>query len=78
MSEDQSFPPSPFAKYRGELPLGDSIVDCYVLDTEDRVISLRTTVKSLTGIDGSALEEYIGYGFRNFDNFKHRVLMSFA
>jgi hypothetical protein len=53
-------PPSPFAKYRGELRLGESVVDCYVLDTKERVISLRATVKSLTGVDGSALEEYIG------------------
>ena len=58
--ENKTFPPSPFAKYRGELMLGDSVVDCYVLDTGERAISLRATVKSLTGIDGSALEEYIG------------------
>lgn len=59
-NSDQNTPSSPFAKYPGILALGESNVDCYVLDTGDRVISLRSAVKSLTGIDGSALEEYIG------------------
>lgn len=35
MSEEQSFPPSPFAKYTGVLTLGDTSVDCYVLDAQD-------------------------------------------
>lgn len=52
--------PSPFAKFRGELLLGGGPVDCYVLDTGERVISLRATVKSLTNIDASNLGDYIG------------------
>jgi len=62
MSDDHNaeFPPSPFAKYRGELMLGDSSVDCYVLDTRERVISLRASVKSIANIDASNLGDYIG------------------
>ncbi|MCC8995364.1 MAG: P63C domain-containing protein [Candidatus Contendobacter sp.] len=59
MSEEQSLPPSPFAKYPGELVLGDTSVDCYVLDTKERVISLRATVKSLSGKEHSDLGGYL-------------------
>ena len=45
-------PESPFAKFRGELALGDSTVDVYVLDTGERVISLRSAVKSIAGVEG--------------------------
>lgn len=54
------FPLSPFAKYQGELHLGDKTVDCYVLDTKERVISLRASVKALTDVSGGDLERYIG------------------
>jgi hypothetical protein len=53
-------PPSPFAKFKGELSLGGTPIDCYVLDTGDRVISLRAVVKTLTGVDASNLGDYIG------------------
>ncbi len=56
----KSFPPSPFAKYSGTLPLGDTIVDCYVLDTDERVISIRAAGKAITKVEGGKLGEYIG------------------
>lgn len=51
---------SPFAKYIGELELGSALVDCYVLDTEDRVVSFRGTLKAIAGREGGNLAEYIG------------------
>ena len=53
-------PPSPFAKHRGTMDLNGTPVDVYVLDTEQRVISLRAAVKVLAGIEGGILEDYIG------------------
>lgn len=53
-------PESPFAKYPGELDLGGNPVDCYVLDTGERVISLRSVVKSIAGVEHGKLGEYIG------------------
>jgi hypothetical protein len=53
-------PPSPFAKHRGVLTLGDLPIDVYVLDTGERVISLRAALKVLTDVDGGVLEDYIG------------------
>jgi hypothetical protein len=58
--EGDVLPPSPFAKFRGEIDLGGNLVDVYVLDTGQRVLSLRATVKVLTGTDGGILEDYIG------------------
>ena len=58
--EGEVMPPSPFAKHRGTMTLNDIPVDVYVLDTTERVISLRAAVKVLTGIDGGILEDYIG------------------
>ena len=52
--------PSPYAKFSGELSLGNSSVDCYVLDTEERVISLGASVKALTNTTHSNLGQYIG------------------
>ncbi|WP_110708532.1 P63C domain-containing protein [Salinicola sp. CR57] len=60
MTEQIQQPPSPFAKFRGELSLGDSSVDCYVLDTGDRVISLRSVVKSIADADSGDLAKFIG------------------
>ena len=57
---DTSFPPSPFAKYRGDLHLGDTSVDCYVLDTGERVISSRTLTQAITNTKSGDLAEYIG------------------
>ena len=58
--EGELLPPSPFAKHRGIMTLGGMPVEVYVLDTGDRVMSLRAAVKVLTGIDGGVLEDYIG------------------
>lgn len=51
--------PSPFAKHRGNLIIGGKEVDCYVLDTGDRVISLGATVHALTGTTHGNLENYL-------------------
>lgn len=51
---------SPFAKHRGTLKLGNAPVDCYVLDTGERVISLRATVSALADVDSGNLGRYIG------------------
>jgi hypothetical protein len=62
-TEEVSFqmPDSPFAKHRGELSLGgDTGVECYVLDTKERVLSLRTVVKAIAGTDSGKLGDYIG------------------
>jgi len=50
----------PLAKHKGKLVLGDKEIDCYVLDTEERVISLRAAVTSITKVEGGALEDYLG------------------
>ena len=52
-------PPSPFAKFKGDLSLGGTPIDCYVLDTGDRVISLRAAVRSIAGVDSSSLADYL-------------------
>lgn len=51
---------SPFAKWRGEIALGGDPVDCYVLDTGQRVISLRAAVKSIADADSGDLAKFIG------------------
>ncbi len=53
-------PPSPFAKFKGTIELGGDPVDCYVLDTGERVISLRSTIKAMAEVDAGNLGEYIG------------------
>ena len=58
--EGEVLPPSPFAKHRGVMTLGGLPVEVYVLDTGDRVISMRGAVKVLTGTDGGILRDYIG------------------
>jgi len=58
--EDGGFPLSPFAKFVGELELGNNIIDCYVLDTMDRVISMGTTVAAIANTKSADLAEYIG------------------
>lgn len=52
--------PSPFAKWRGTIDLGGDSLDVYVLDTEKRVIALRSAVKSMTSVDSGKLGQYIG------------------
>ena len=50
----------PFAKWRGKVDLGGDELDVYVLNTGDRVISLRSAAKSMTGIVTGDLESYVG------------------
>lgn len=53
-------PPSPFAKHQGVLRLGTTDIDCYVLDTGYRVLSLRASVHALSGsLQSGDLEGYI-------------------
>src|SRR5690625_1952983 len=60
LQEGQSASPeSPFAKFRGELVLGDASVDCYVLDTGQRVINLRAVVRAIANKDRGDLAGYI-------------------
>ena len=58
--ETDGFPESPFAKFPGILDLGGTEVDVYVLDTGERVISLRATLKAIADRDGGNLAEFIG------------------
>lgn len=53
-------PSSPFAKWRGSIDIGGEEIDCYVLDTEQRVISLRATMKAIANADSGNLGSYIG------------------
>ncbi|QGF22015.1 P63C domain-containing protein [Erwinia phage Midgardsormr38] len=56
-----SLPESPFAKFPGSLQLGGAEgIDCYVLDTGERVLSLRKVVSAIANVNSSALAEYIG------------------
>lgn len=57
---DENLPPSPFAKFRGQIDLGGQPIDVYVLDTGERVISMRGVVKAITGQDAGNLVEYLG------------------
>lgn len=57
---DASTPPSPFAKWRGKIDLGDDQLDVYVLDTGDRVISLRSAVNSIAEADSGDLAKFTG------------------
>jgi hypothetical protein len=57
--EGEIMPPSPFAKHRGVMTLGDTPIDVYVLDTGDRVLSMRGAVKAMTGQDAGNLVEYL-------------------
>lgn len=52
--------PSPFAKWRGKIDLGGDELDVYVLDTGDRVIALRSAVKSIANADSGDLAKFIG------------------
>lgn len=65
--EGEVMPPSPFAKHRGVMTLGDVPIDVYVLDTGDRVISMRGAVKAMTGKDAGNLVEYLSVqGLKGF------------
>jgi hypothetical protein len=67
--ETDALPPSPFAKFKGELSIGGNPIDCYVLDTGERVISLRAAVRSIAGVDSSSLADYLAIeGLKSFIN----------
>ncbi|MBO6758070.1 MAG: hypothetical protein JJ902_17170 [Roseibium sp.] len=51
---------SPFAKWRGKIDLGGDELDVYVLDNADRVIALRSAVKSIADADSGDLAKFIG------------------
>ncbi|WCK26608.1 P63C domain-containing protein [Agrobacterium pusense] len=62
-------PNSPFAKWKGQIDLGGDLLDCYVLDTGQRVIALRSAIKSFAGIESGNLGNYIGVsGLKPFIN----------
>lgn len=68
-SSSPQTPASPFAKYSGYLNIAsdDEPIDCYVLDTQERVISLRGGVKALANIKGGMLSNYVGIqGLRDY------------
>lgn len=54
---DESFP---VAQWRGKIDLGGEELDVYVLSTGERVIAMRSAVKSITETDGGDLATYIG------------------
>lgn len=58
--KERATPKSPFAKYSGTLELGGRPVDCYVLDDERRVISMRATVKAIANDTNGDLAKYVG------------------
>ena len=65
-------PESPFAKHRGVLVLGRSEIECYVLDTEERVLAMRQVVHALSGADSGNLDSYIGSAaLREYIDSKH-------
>ncbi|MEH7850334.1 MULTISPECIES: P63C domain-containing protein [Rhizobium] len=62
-------PDSPFAKWRGQIDLGGDVLDCYVLDTGQRVIALRSAIRSFAGVESGNLGNYIGVaGLKPFIN----------
>ena len=50
----------PVAKWRGELDLGGTPVECYVLDDGERVIATRSAIKAFADADSGNLGNYIG------------------
>jgi len=49
----------PQATYWGELQIGDATLPCYVLETGERVFSLKGVVVGLIGTQGGQLAEYL-------------------
>lgn len=60
IADEGNTPSSPFAKWRGHIDLGGDLLDVYVLDGGQRVISLRATIKSIASTDSGNLGSYIG------------------
>lgn len=59
------FPQSPFAKWRGKIDLGGDLLDVYVLDTRQRVISLGAAVKAIANAESGDLAKFIGVSSLN-------------
>ena len=53
-TEDPSMPQSPFAKFPGELTLGKTVMDCYVLDPERPALG-APILPAVVGLDAVAL-----------------------
>ena len=60
LSADPPVGDPPFAQWRGVIELGGEPVDCYVLNTGERVIALRAVVKSIADADSGDLAKFIG------------------
>ena len=50
---------SPFAKFVGILEIGEQAINCYVLNTGERVLTLGTIVKTMTNKEHSKLGDLI-------------------
>lgn len=51
---------SPFAKWRGKIDLGGNEIDCYVLDTKQRVLSSGSVSKAIADVERGSLQDYVG------------------
>lgn len=52
----------PISLGRAELHLGSAVVECHVLDSTDRIVTMRSAVAALTGKDHGNLGEIAGIG----------------
>ena len=59
---EPTHPNHPFAKWRGKIDLGGDELDVYVLNTGDRVLALRSAIKSMSGTVSGNLGSYLGVG----------------
>jgi len=59
VAEPQVLSNTPKATHWGELTIGDTVLPCYVLETGERVFSLKGVVVSLIGTQGGQLSEYL-------------------
>jgi len=50
----------PFAKHSGQIDLMGENLDCYVLSTGERVISIRAMIKAIADVETGKLGNYIG------------------
>ena len=58
--KEEFIPNGRFAKWKGVIDIGEDELDCYVLDNEQRVISVRGTMKAIADEDSGNLGDYIG------------------
>lgn len=59
-TEEKSKILSPFAKYQGIIELVGENINCYVLDTGERVLAMRSIMLAIANVDTGKLGEYIG------------------